>query len=41
MLSLPARQDRFVVGELRVSLKAMMDYDAEWFQERLKGLRDK
>lgn len=35
MLSLPARQDRFVVDELPASLKAMMDYDAEWFRKQI------
>lgn len=36
LLTLPARQDNSVVGELPQFLRAMGIYDAEWFAERLR-----
>ena len=39
MLTLPARQENSVVGELPQFLRAMGDYDAQWFAERLKLIK--
>lgn len=38
-LTLPARQENFVVDELPEFLRAMGEYDAEWFTERLMLLK--
>jgi hypothetical protein len=39
LLTLPARQENSVVGELPKFLQAMGEYDPEWFAERLKQMK--
>ena len=38
-LALPARQDHFVVEELPEFLRAMGEFDSEWFQQTLVQMR--
>lgn len=40
LLTLPARKENSVIGELPKFLRAMEAYDPKWFAERLKQLKD-
>jgi hypothetical protein len=40
LLTLPARQENTVVGDLPELLRAMGEYDADWFAERLRLLKE-
>ena len=39
LLTLPARQENSVVGDLPEFLRAMGEYDADWFAERIKLMK--
>ena len=39
LLTLPARQENSVVGKLPDFLRAMGEYDADWFAERITQLK--